>query len=336
MSKPIKALNSLILIAVVLVVGMLGFTLIEGWPLLDALFMTVITLSTVGYGETRQLSDAGRIFDIILIFMSISVVAYGISNIVGFVVEGKLNSYFRVRRMEKLLSALKNHYIVCGAGRTGHAIMEEFLKAGVPFVMIDKNPEVIDRIAARDIPAIKGDSALDEILKAAGIDRAKRLIAVHATDSDNLFTVLSCRQLNPDIYIVARVLDKINEQKLLKCGADITISTSEIGGHRMASIALNPSINSFLDVVQKRSSNLSATVVEVGLESGSYLIGCSQRSADIRKRVGVTVLGILREGENIFNPGPDECFQDDDKLLIFGAVEQINEFKKVFLVPKAI
>ncbi|MCX7771798.1 MAG: potassium channel protein [Clostridia bacterium] len=329
MPKSKNALNSLILVLLVVVLGTAGFMVIEGWPLLDALYMTIITVSTIGYGETHSLSDTGRIFDILLIVVSISVVAYGVTNLVGFIVEGKLNSYFKVKRMEKALLGLKDHYIICGAGRTGHAIIEEFQGAKVPFVVIEKSEEVVEQLKEKHVLAICGDSASDEILNLAGISRAKRIIVVHSTDSENLFAVLSCRQLNPDIYIVARALDKVNEPKLMKCGANVTLSTSEIGGHRLASIALNPSINSFLDVVQ-RTNKMDASIVEFIVTPSCSLKGKNQKEANIRGSVGVTILGILRNKEYIFNPGPEIPLEAEDTLLLFGTNEQIKKFKQVY------
>lgn len=325
--KPSKFINNLFIIIAVLLTGTLGYMAIEGWKPLDALYMTAITMSTIGYGEVHTLHDAGRIFTIVLIVLSIGAVTYSVGNVMGYIVEGKLNKYFKVRRMEKYLSGLKNHFIVCGAGRTGHAIMGELSEAGVPFVVISKDTKVVEQLRDKKIVAVLGDSGSDEILNQVRVQHAKRVIVVHANDSDNLFTVLTARQLNPDVYIVARALEKENEQKLLKCGANIAVSTSEIGGHRLASIALNPSINSFLDVVQKRSSKIDAMVSEYDIRPGCHLIGKSQASADIRRLYGVTVLGILRDRDNIFNPGPDECFQVHDTLLVFGSNEQINQFR---------
>lgn len=330
MNKSKSVLHSLILIMLVIVLGSIGFMVIEGWSFLDSLYMTVITISTIGYGEPHSLSILGRVFNIILIIISISVVAYGISNLMGFIVEGKLNSYFRVRRMEKNLSSLSDHFIICGAGRTAHAIINEFMEANVAFVVIDKDNAAVEQLRMKKIIALCGDSASDEILNAAGIKRAKRIIVVHSNDAENLFAVLSCRQLNPDIFIAARVLEKENESKFIKCGANITLSTSEIGGHRLASIALNPSINSFLDVVQKKTNQMNATVDEFIITPSCVLIGKTQKNADIRNKVGITILGILRENENIFNPGPDIVFAAGDTLLLFGTNEQVKSFKNIF------
>jgi voltage-gated potassium channel len=313
-----------IALLVVVGIGTVGYSLLEDWPPLDALYMTVITMTTVGYGETRPLSEAGRIFTIGLIITSISLAGYAVSVLAAFVVEGELANLLKERRMDKRLTKLENHVILCGGGRTGKYIADEFYRTHTPFVLIESDPAVIENVLALgDIPYLQADATEDETLVMAGIERARGLIAALGDDKDNLFVVLSARALNPRLRVIARVSEEANTGKLRKAGADEVISPNAIGGLRMASVMLRPAVVSFLDEML-RVSNQTLRVEEVHVENVPWLEGKTLGTANIRQRTGMLVVAIKEVGEAYkFNPGPDTVLDCGDILIVMGTPDQI-------------
>ncbi|MFZ5755099.1 MAG: potassium channel family protein, partial [Bacillota bacterium] len=263
-----KLILSIIIIGLLLLLGTLGYIFLEGWNTLDAFYMTVITISTVGFKEVGELSRAGRLFTVFLIFSSVGTVAYSFGSLIIFVLEGRFRILLKEKRMEKQISELNQHYIVCGAGQTGRNVIKELQKAKVPFVVIEKNPETVEELFAQNIPVIHGDATHDADLERAQIRRAKGVVSTLNNDADNVFTVLSCRQLNPRLYIVSRSIEASSEAKLMKAGADVTVSPNEIGGQRMAALVLKPAIISFLEIVNRGGEDLTVTIQEVEVAAG--------------------------------------------------------------------
>lgn len=231
--------------------GTIGYMTLIGVSFVDALYMTIITISTVGYGEVGRMTEDSKIFSIFIIFGGISIVGYAFTYIVSIFVEGILNQAWKVKRMNSKIENLKNHYIICGAGETGQSVIKSFKESGQPFVVIDKDEEMYEELLNEDILVIEGDATHEDILEKAKINLAKGLISSLGTDADNLFTVLTARQMNEDLYIVSRAIEGKSNQKLKKAGANNTVSPNEIGGNRMAALVTKPSVISFLDMMTR-------------------------------------------------------------------------------------
>lgn len=324
-----KLLVSSIGISLILIGGTSGYMLLEGWDFLDSLYMTVITITTTGFEEVHDLSPNGRIFTIILLFSSLGIITYGIGGMFRAVIEGSLNKFLRERRMLRMLYKMQNHFIVCGAGETGISVIKELKRANAKYVVIERDEEKVEAMREQHIPIFHGNATHDETLENMQIKTAKGVITALNNDADNVFTVLSCRQLNPDLHIVARSIDPRSETKLKKAGADVVVSPNEIGGQRMAVLALNTEITNILDIVSNNEENSSINVFEMKIHSHSKLIGKSMQEANIRVRTGLTVLAIIRNNERFLNPSPDIIFQKDDRLMVFGKEEDVENFERM-------
>ncbi|MFI5360631.1 MAG: potassium channel family protein [Elusimicrobiota bacterium] len=279
MEELIRARDRLMGVAVMLLgclaVGTLGYKLIEGWSLFDALYMTVITVGTVGYGETHPLSTAGRAFTIFLILGGIGLFTYGFSTIAAVVIEGQLSEAIRRRRMEKKIQELSGHFVVCGAGHTGGVICAELRKTGRRFVVVDRDQSAIDKLAERlggDFPHIAGDGSDDEVLRRAGVERATGVFAVLATDQDNAFVVLSAKVLNPKARVLACQKSLGVREKLMRSGADGVVDPEFIGGLRLASEMIRPLTVGFLDSML-REKETHVRFDEVTVPPTSALVG---------------------------------------------------------------
>ncbi len=322
-----RALLSFSLVFFVLLSGTIGYTVIEGWTIFDSFYMTVITLSTIGYQEVRPLSYAGRVFTIFLVFIGVGVVAYVINNGIRVVLEGEIQKSFGRMKLEKRLNALKDHFIVCGYGRMGQIICKELKAHGVPFVVIEKEPLELD--ADEETLFLFGDATRDELLKKAGIERARGLISVLSTDAQNLFVVLSARELNPDLFIVARAGEEGSEQKLLRAGADRVVSPYHIGGLRIAHTVLKPAVVDFLEFAT-RSGNIELQMEEIDVQEGSALAGKTIHESGIGRNLGVIIVAIKRqEGDMKFNPVHNTKIRAGDTLIAIGEVEKLKRLEKM-------
>jgi voltage-gated potassium channel len=304
--------------------GTLGYFWLEDWPLLDALYMTIISMTTVGYGEIRELTAPGRIFTMALLVVSIGTAGYAVSTIASFVVEGEFHRILRGRRMDKRISNLRNHIILCGAGRTGRHIAEEFQKTNTPFVVIEQNVEAIPHMLhLGDVLHLQADATQDESLLLAGIEHARGLVTVLGEDKDNVFVVLTARSLNPELRIVARLIEEENAEKLRKAGADEVVSPNAIGGLRMASVVIRPAVVSFLDEMLRVTEN-TLRVEEVEITDTSPVAGQTLRDADIRGRTGLLVVALKsRAGHYQFNPDPQTRLISGDILIVIGTPDQL-------------
>ena len=235
--------------AVVVIIGTVGYVLIEGWGLLDSLYMTVTTIFTVGFGEVHPLSRAGSVFTLLLIIGGVGTILYGIGAMVEFVVGGQLSGVFRRRVVKRQVDRLEGHYIICGYGRVGESVARQFAAHEAKFVVVDNDPESLARAEADGFLVVRGDAATDEVLEAAGITRAKGLVAAVGSDAGNIFVTLSARVLNPGLLIVARAGSEDTVSKLERAGADQVVSPYGIGGKRMATLMLKPLVSDYLEVV---------------------------------------------------------------------------------------
>jgi len=244
-----RLLTAVLLLVGLLVLGVVGYMIIEGWSLLDAFYMTVTTVTTVGFREVKPLSDEGRIFTTLLILVGVGIAFYILTNLVALVVEGDLGLALGLRRMKGKIEALRDHHILCGFGRVGEEIAREFTERGIPFVIIDSNPEAIERARKQDYLLIEGDASSDTLLLEAGIQRARCLLAASDSDSGNTYAILTAKALNPRIFTIARVGQRVSMTRMLRAGADRVISPYSIGGRRMALSALQPLLLDFIDTL---------------------------------------------------------------------------------------
>ena len=308
-----------------------GIMLIEKWSFLDALWHTIITISTVGYGEIHPLSTAGKIFTMVVIVVAFAIFAYGASTVASMLFEGELKRIFVIKRMEKMASRLKDHTIVCGLGRTGLAAIKELWREKIPFVVIEKDEQRIEEAREKypNLIYIHGDATQDETLIKAGIKSAANLIVATANDADNLFITLSAKNLNPKIRIVTRANREENVLKLKRAGATEVILPNVIGGLRMASLAIRPSVVSFLDIVTHHGE-IDLRLEEVNVPKGSPFHGKLLRELEIPKKTGVIVIGGRREdGSFILNPTSTTMVLEGDALIIIGTREQAEKLKEL-------
>lgn len=322
-----KLIHSLILIIIVLLSGTAGYHFIEGWDIFDSLYMTVITLSTVGFHEIEPLSKAGRGFTIGLIFFGLGVVAYAVNYGVKAIFEGEIQEVFGRRKLGKALEALKNHYIVCGYGRMGKVICNEFKARGVSFVVVEKEQQELD--ADDDSLIIYGDATRDELLKKMGIGKAKGLISVLDSDAQNLYVVLSARGLNKDLFIVARANEEGADYKLTRAGADKVVSPYHIGGLRIAHTIFKPTVVDFLELTAK-AGNMEIQIEEVVVEETSSLAGKIIKDANIGGKKGIIVVALKKKnGKIMFNPNADTQIGVGDKVAVIGEPEHFSQFEKM-------
>jgi len=314
------------LIGFIISFGTIGYIFLEGWSFLDALYMTVTTLTTVGYREIRELSDAGRWFTIILIIGGVGTMLYALSTGARFMLEGELQEIYGRRRLEKKMKELKDHYIICGYGRMGKIIVKELKDERVKFVVIEKDPVIHEKEEAF---VIAGDATQDEILKEVGIERAKGLITVLSTDAENLYVVLSAKGLNPHLFIVARAGEEGSEQKLLRAGADRVISPYHIGGLRIAHTVLKPAVVDFIELATK-SGNIDLQLEEITIPDLSDYSGLSLDQCGFGKELGVIIVGIKKpSGDMKFNPTYLTLIEPGDTLIALGEVSKLKVLEEM-------
>lgn len=318
-----------LLLVGVLVLGVIGYISIEHWSFLDGLYMTVITISTVGFHEVRELSMAGRFFTIFLIIIGVGVLLNAFGVALEFMVEGHLSGLMGRRRMEKKIKDLKDHYILCGYGRVGQQVAKEFSAAGVTFVVVENNPEKCALCREEGLLCIEGDASSDEILEETNIRMATGLVAAVDTDADNVFVTLTARVLNPEILIVARANSEETEEKLIKAGATRVISPTAIGGRRMANLLLKPLVCDYLDFVS-HGGNLEFQLEEIAIDDGSSLVGKTIRQTQLRDKAGVLILAIQREDGGLdTNPSPETFLSKKDRVVVIGTKNQLDELQKL-------
>ena len=323
-----NALQIIFLLLCILIAGTLGYHFIEDWSLFDSLYMTVITLATVGYGETHPLHVPGRVFTIFLILGGMGIILYGISELTQFIVQGGIAGILRRRKMERNIKKISHHYILCGAGNNGHYVLEELIRTKRKVVAVEQDPKKVQSLINRGILTIEGDASNDNILRSAGIDRAVGLVTTLPEDKDNLFVVITARGLNPKLRIVAKVDEIEVREKFFRSGADSAVSAPYIGGLRMASELIRPDTTTFLDSMMRDSSTLRVDEVKIG--STSNYRGKTIASCDILASSGVVLVSMRRgidEKDFIFNPPPQSIMNTGDTLIVIGNPEQLESLR---------
>jgi voltage-gated potassium channel len=317
-------------IAAVLVAGTVGFMVIEKLTLVDAVYMTVISITTVGFGEVKPFSAAGRVFAIVVVVGGVSVLAYGLSSMLQFVVDGQLTGLYRRRSMKKRIESMHDHFIICGHGRVGEAVAKEFALARADFVVVDRNAEVVERVLREGHLAIEGDASDDEVLMQLGVDRAQGLVAVLDSDASNTFVVLSARVLNPRLVVVARANSEHAAGKLRRAGADQVISPYAISGRKMAHLLLRPLVSDYLDVMTGEGE-IEFRLEEFALNGTCEVVGRSILDLDIRRRTGASILAVRRTGGNFdTNPSAELVLAETDTLIAIGTPEEMGRLEELF------
>lgn len=306
------------LLVVLIFLGGLGYASMEGWSFADGLYMAVITVGTVGYGETHPLSASGRLYTILFILLSTGVMVYATSSLTAIIVEGELFELFKRRKMNKRIKQLSGHYLVCGDSSIGLHIIEELKRTSHPFIVIERDAAKVSALVAKDILAIAGDATSDATLIEAGIEHAAGLVTTLHTDADNLFVVLTARRLNPKLRIIAKAIDEATRDKLQQVGADGVVMPESIGGMRMASELLRPDVVSFLDIML-RNKDETIRVDEIRIKEKSKAIGVSLAESGLTSTEGATLVAISRGTDPYrFNPAADTRLEVGDVLIMLG------------------
>ncbi|MEM9987663.1 MAG: potassium channel protein, partial [Bacteroidota bacterium] len=324
--------TALLLLAVVSVLGVSGFTLIEGYSLVDAIYMTVITMSTVGFGTVRDLSANGKLFSVMLIVLSAGTFVYAITTITTFVVEGEIRHVFNVYQINRKVSKLHNHYIICGLGRNGREAAMELMRQQHSFVIVEADQEVIDEFRLHhDILAIKGDATHEDVLEQANIHAARGLISSLSTDAENVYITLTARGMNPRLKIVARASHENSIPKLKRAGANQVIVPNLIGGKRMANQLTRPTLMEFIDLISGEG-NPDLHLEDIPCANHPRLMGKTLAELNIRSETGVLVLGWKRGGQGIeLNPQAHASLDATIRLFILGTNQELETFREKFM-----
>ncbi|HSE58713.1 MAG TPA: potassium channel protein [Nitrospiraceae bacterium] len=320
---------SLLSVLAVIAIGTAGYVAIEGWPVFDALYMTVTTVTTVGFQEVHELSRAGRAFTVVLIISGVGTLFYVLSNLARLAIEGELRVLLGHYRVGGRMRALKNHYIICGGGQMGRRIGKELISKALPFVVIEKNPEVAAQLQQDGMVAMEGDATRDEALTQAGVQRAKGLVSVVNSDLENLYIVLTARGLNKDLYIVARAGDEGSERKLLRAGANRVSSPNVSGGMEIAQALIRPAVLDFLELATQ-SEHLDLQIEEFAIEQGSPLDGKAPHDCGLNHDRGLIIVAVKRQsGHMEFNPGATVRLGVGDRLIVLGAPASLKRLESV-------
>ncbi|WP_369019366.1 potassium channel protein [Thermatribacter velox] len=327
-----QILYIIILAISVLVTGTAGYIIIEGWPLLDAFYMTVITLTTVGFGEVHPLSASGKLFTIFLVGSGVFVVTYSISFLVGLLAEGRAGEFLLRRRVRMELREIEGHFIVCGCGVVGSEVVEYFARTRESFVVIERDESKVKEVLKNypELLFMVGDATREDVLKEAGIDRARGLLALLGSDADNVYTVITARFMNPHLRIVARAIQPESIEILRRAGADYVICPQKIGGLRLAAAALRPQVTSFLDLVL-RSEAFDLSIEEVTIPENSPFAGKSLRELNLPGKIGLIVVAVkpVNRPTFEFNPRADTVIGEGDIIIVLGRLQQLAELRKM-------
>jgi len=320
------------LLLTIVLLGTVGYHLIEGWPVLDSLYMTIITIFTVGFREVRDLSVTGRIFTIFIILGGAGTAIFAFTKFGEIIYEGGLGRFWRRRKMENRIKKLENHFIICGHGRMGRIVREKLEEENVPFIVVDSEEEKLEELKEKGRCCyIEGDATQEDILLEAGIRKAKGLVALLPTDPDNLYLVLTVKLLNPSLFVIARAMDDEAEKKILQIGANKVVSPYSVSGLRIAQALIRPTVVDFVDLIIRRKE-LALFMEEFVVRSEATIADQTLKSCDLRRVANVIVVAIKKPGEDIvFNPTPETQIGKGDTLLVMGAKEDIASFERKYL-----
>ncbi|AEH07336.1 potassium channel family protein [Methanothermococcus okinawensis] len=316
-------------ICAIVLLATIGLMHFENWDFFTALYVVIITMSTVGYGDIIPTTFDGRILTLIYVICGTGAMAYTVASIAGFFIEGQFKKILRLKKMQNKLKKMNNHYILCGFGRIGKIVAKKFEKAGVPFVVIDADEKkILDELDRyKNLIYVVGDATSDDVLERAGVKKAKGLIASVSSDAENLFITLSAKGFNPNLYVVAKVDNDTSVNKLLKAGADRVVSPYTIGGLRIAELTLKPEILDFVSTLMDTTHDM-----EIGrftISPNSVVVGKSISESKIRQSSGATILAIKKGDNVIINPSPNVILEVNDVIYAFGTKKHLDELKKI-------
>lgn len=316
----------------IFIAGTLGFHYLEGWTFADSFYFTVATLSTVGYGDFSPHTALGKWFTISIIILGVGTMLYSFGLVSEMVIEGRLRRLLGRGKMERMIDKLSNHYIVCGGGRIGYHICRELAHAKVPYLVVDQDPEVIQKMEDEGLVYCKGDATHDKTLLEAGIKRAKGVICVLPSDAENLYVILTAKELNRNVYILSRSEEEESEHRLLRAGADRVMSPYTLGGVRMAMAILRPAMLDFIEITTGRQS-LELRMEEIAVCEGSPYIGQTLEDSGIRKRFGLIIIAVKKGTDKmIFNPMASYVIATGDHLIAMGEEENVRQFSESCLI----
>ena len=310
-----------------IIIGSLGYYSIGGsdWTLLDSLYMTIITLASVGYGEVHELDNLGKIWSILLIIFGVTGIGVLFRTINEEFIQSQL---FWKKKMKKTISKLKNHYIICGYGRMGAVIAKELSEKGQEFLIIEHNEQKIEIIREKGMICLQGDATSEETLKSAKIDKASGVAVVLDTDQDNLFVTMSIKTIYPDTFLLSRCSRKENQSKLIRAGANKVINPYISGGHRMAEILIKPLVEDSISVVSPKDSKINLTIDEISLDGVHKYDGKTIKESRIRDKFDVSIVGIMKnDGKSVINPSSEEVLSTDQTIILIGEVQKMDRFK---------
>ncbi len=306
-----------------LVAGTGGYMLVEGWNAFDALYMSAITVTTVGYLEVHPLSQAGRIFTIAYLLVGVFSLFYVATAIIRSIVSGEVRAQLGRQLMERTLSTIEGHVVVCGLGRMGHIVCQEFSNMEMPFVVIDREAALVENLNIPHGIGLAGDATSDDVLRKAGVERARTLVTVAASDADNLYIVMSARLMSDKLHIVARAADEEAEKKLKRAGANRVVSPYVIGGQRVAQAVLRPAVLDFIELAT-REDYLELQIEEVTIGPRGSLVDAQIKDNRIRQELGIMVVAVRKpNGQMMFNPTPDTTLEAGDVVIALGHKDQL-------------
>ena len=324
-----KLRYSLLMLIGIIALGTCGYYFVEHMPLFEAFYMTIITLSTVGFAEVIPLSQVGRAMTVIIIILGISVGAYTIGVLVRALVEGELVKIYGRRKMQKQVSGLKNHFIICGFGRIGRIVCSELNADHIDFIVIEQDPSVIEYIETQKYLYLEMDATSEEALMQAGIMEAKGIVTAVNSDANNVFITMTAKSLRPDVFILARASEEKNEGKLFRAGATRVVSPYLIGGRRIAQMLKKPTVVDFIDIAMM-GSHLGLMIEEATIGDKSNLIGKSLIDSQLRKDYGVIIVAIKKlSGDMVFNPTFSEKLEAGDVIVVIGKKEDLKRMDAV-------
>ena len=321
---------SLFLLVCIILFGTFGYSIIEEMTLFDSFYMTLITISTVGFSEITPLTQSSRIITVVIIISGISLLTYTLGQIAQVFIEGELRKLLGRRKLEKQIADLKNHYIVCGYGRIGAVVCKELADGKIEFIIIEEDEKKIEQLENNHFLYLSGDATREETLLEAGLDRAKGMVTAVSSDADNVFITLTAKGLRPDIFVLSRAADLKNEKKLLRAGASRVVCPYNMGGSRMAQILKRPTVVDFLESATM-SGNLGLKLEEVVVMPTSYLVGKTIVESKLRQNFGVIIIAIKKiDGEMLFNPGPDAVLGAGEVVVVIGKKHDLAQMSKTF------
>jgi len=317
---------ALVILLTIFIIGTIGFHFIEGWSFVDSFYTTIATLSTVGYGDFAPETTTGKFFTVFIIIFGVGMMFYSLVLMAETFIEARLRNLLGRGKLEKIIEKMNSHYIICGGGRIGFLICRELIAGKMPCVVIDNNQEVIQKAQEEGFIYCKGDATQDKVLIAAGIKRAKGIICVLPTDAENLYVILTAKELNQNIYIMARSEEEESERRLLRAGADRVMSPYTLGGVRMAMAILRPAMLDFIEITTSRQS-LELRMEEISICEGSPFISKTLEDSGIRKRYGLIIVAVKKDsGKMIFNPLANYIIEEGDRLISMGEDENVKQF----------